>query len=277
MLKKTRFLKHLIFRNNYCRNGKKAAKKKVNLEYFADTINLGDALAPIIYNWMLNKKGISPHKRVSKTKHIMTVGSVIGGGYFDSVIWGSGIMSFTNIAKISKCRYFQKFDIRAVRGPITKSVLSANAYDCPDIYGDPAILMPLIYKGDCSVKSAKYGVILHFLSDLKIYSDIKIIDIKTADYKKFIDEICSVDKVISSSLHGIILAETYGIPAVFLCKDVDSMLLKYYDWYYSTGRYNVRMAKTLEEALNMDPMPLPDLSKMQIKLLESFPYDLWDS
>ena len=84
-------------------------------------------------------------------------------------------------------------------------------------------------------------------------------------------------KVVSSSLHGIILAEAYGIPAVFLSEGRSEEILKYYDWYFSTGRSNVRMANTLVEALDMEPMEVPDLSKMQESIMEAFPYDLWEN
>ena len=38
--------------------------------------------------------------------------------------------------------------------------------------------------------------------------------------------------VISSSLHGIILAETYGIPAILLMDKVTNNMFKYNDYYY---------------------------------------------
>ena len=57
-----------------------------------------------------------------------------------------------------------------------------------------------------------------------INKDIKghhYIDVKTSDYRKFITEICQSKLIISSSLHGIILAESYGIPAIFLNEGVE--------------------------------------------------------
>lgn len=97
----------------------------------------------------------------------------------------------------------------------------------------------------------------------------------TDDYMSAIDEICQYEKVISSSLHGIILAEAYGISAVFfrgLHKTVD---FKYLDYYHSTGRTKIKVAENIDEALNMEPLPLPDLSSLLKGLLDSFPYDLW--
>ncbi|MDO4556419.1 MAG: hypothetical protein Q4B70_14965, partial [Lachnospiraceae bacterium] len=56
---------------------------------------------------------------------------------------------------------------------------------------------------------------------------------------------------------------------------VDKALIKYYDWYYSTNRWSVKMARTIEEAMAMEPMDLPDLTEMRRNLIQAFPYDLW--
>ncbi len=98
----------------------------------------------------------------------------------------------------------------------------------------------------------------------------------TNDYKSVIDEIAASEIVYTSSLHGIILAESYGVPAIFFRGLGKSKDFKYLDYYYSTGRKDVKIAESFEEALTMKPLPLPDLSKMQQDLLESFPYDLWE-
>ena len=107
-----------------------------------------------------------------------------------------------------------------------------------------------------------------------ISSECLSLDIRTKDYQRFIDSLCKLEKVFLSSLRGIILAESYGIPAIFLCKDREVEMLKYYDWYYSTGRKNVKMANIKEDILSMEPIDLPDLSLMRENLIESFPYDL---
>lgn len=94
------------------------------------------------------------------------------------------------------------------------------------------------------------------------------------DWRVFIDEIIKGKLVISSSLHGIILAEAYGVPAILLYEK-DMNLFKYKDYYHSTGRYDFPIAKSIEEALTMKPAPIPDMSVLQKNLLESFPADLW--
>lgn len=268
-------IKQLFFRNYYCRYGKRARNKKVNLEYFSSVLNLGDALSPIICEWMMNKKDISFETGVKKTKHLMAVGSILGGnGYFDAVVWGSGIKSFDQISSLGKRKYIQKLDIRAVRGPLTRTALLSCGYNCPEVYGDPAVLMPLIYKSEAK-KIYETGLVLHYGQNMQLSAEMKNIDIRTDNYKAFIDDICSCKKIISSSLHGIILAEAYGVPAVFLGLDRDYEMLKYYDWYLSSGRKNVKIAFSLDEAINMQPCEVPDLTKMQKTIMEAFPYDLW--
>ena len=56
---------------------------------------------------------------------------------------------------------------------------------------------------------------------------------------------------------------------------MEEEIIKYFDWYYSTGRYNIKIAASLDEALNMEPMEIPDLEQMRKRLMDSFPADLW--
>lgn len=276
-------LKRIAQRNKYTVSGEKTKYDQVNLEWVSNH-NLGDELAPVIYNWMLEKKKIKKEAKINHTVHLMTVGSMIGSWDFDAVIWGSGIHLFSNINRLFLLKSLQKLDVRAVRGPITRNALKSCGHECPEVYGDPAILMPLIYCPKKIEKKNRVSIVLHYhaeqkwLLELEHQSQMKYLNIGTDNYEQYICEMLSAEKIISSSLHGIILAETYGIPAVFLNTGgyVDQALMKYYDWYYSTNRYNVKMARTVEEAIKMTPMPLPDLKIMQNNLLNSFPYDLWN-
>lgn len=271
-------LLRLIKRNNIDFSGKIIDKSQVKLEWWSKKDNVGDYLSNIVYNWMT--KDINLNKPRKKGIHLMTIGSLIGGANFDATIWGSGILDLSLVKAIYKKSWFINYDIRAVRGPLTKEVLRVAGYDCTNVaMGDPAILMPLIYKknSDLIFKKNKYCVINHYVNENEIYKGANVICISagTTDYKMFIDTILSSEIVISSSLHGIILAEAYGIPAIYCCKNLEHSLFKIYDYYYSTGRYNVIISRSIEEAFSLTPMDLPNLSIMQKKLIESFPVDLW--
>lgn len=124
-------------------------------------------------------------------------------------------------------------------------------------------------------KQYRYGLINH-MTQKDVIKDGKQISILTSNYEKFIDDILECEIIISSSLHGIILAEIYGVPAIlYFPETYDAPMLKYRDYYYSTGRYDFPLATTLEEAIKLEPLNLPDFSDMKQNIERVFPYDLW--
>ena len=255
---------------------KRAAKNKVNLNYWDGKPNLGDAISPVITDYMLKEKNLSLEKSVDKTKHLYVVGSIITAGLQDCTVWGSGVL-YTTLGYRLKNR---DLDIRSVRGPLTRMVLMEYGYSVPEIYGDPAIIMPEIYDNKDIKKEYKYGLVMHkngsdFFKDVdQLDGSYKFIDIKTNDYKKFINDLLSVEYVISSSLHGIILAESYGIPAILVQPEFS--LFKYIDWYTATGRATFPIIKELSEVKTSNFPSLPDLTNLRQKLKEAFPYDIFD-
>ena len=242
--------------------------------------NLGDSLGEVIIKFILDKAGIDIDTPVSKTKHLNCVGTNIHGSYQDATIWGSGTYPPRGrvdvfLQKLSR----RKLDVRAVRGPLTRKVLLELGHKCPEVYGDPAILMPLIYNPKTTEKKREKLVIPQFISERKFreqHPNDYMLSMNTADYQHVIDEIVSSEIVYTSSLHGIILAETYGVPAVFFRGLPQYKDFKYYDWYQSTGRMEITIAENYEEALTLDPQPLPHLEGLVKGLLDSFPYDLWE-
>ena len=252
----------------------KAKQNAVNLHWWKLGIqkqNVGDALSTVVVEYMMERNQISSdHSSDNKTKHLFAIGSIIDTTYQDATVWGSGIL---NGYRTFWWRKLRSLDIRCVRGPETRRVLMANGFMCPECYGDPAVLMPLIYNPTLAPsyeQTCEYKVIRHH-SDNSISPNS--LSPMTDDYKAFIDELTKCKRVVSSSLHGIILAEAYGIPAVLLKHDLN--MFKYEDYYHSTGRYTFPIASTVEEALEITPAPLPDLKPLQHNLIQSFPVDLW--
>lgn len=266
------FLRQFHLNNKYILfTTKKANKNKVNLNYCFDFKNLGDNISPVIVQFVANQKNVDVNKSVDETKHLYAIGSIITAGCQDCTIWGSGLLN-TEILYRLKGR---SLDVRAVRGPLTRILLLERGIDVPECYGDPAILMPLIYNPEIKTKY-KVGLITHFNEGKESLKDDRVhfIDIKTDDYKKFICEIKSCELIISSSLHGIIFAESYNIPAVLLKPNVD--LFKYYDYYYSTERYHFNIATSIDEAIKFPLQPIPDFTDMRDALIRAFPIDLWN-
>ena len=257
---------------------KKASENEVNLDRFfpEEGENCGDFLSEVCVKYLLEKEKKSNNSNKDFC-HLYAIGSILQMGYQDACIWGTGFaFELDNLRSKLHSSKVRKLDVRAVRGPKTRSQLLSLGHECPEIYGDPAIIMPLIYTPQTD-KTQEYIIIPHFSmfeQTREKYPEVCVINMDTADYKYVIDKICSAKKVITSSLHGIILAETYGVPAVYYSDRPERFQYKYEDWYESTNR-KIDAAKSVEEAVNKQPPVLPELDEMRKNLIKAFPYDLW--
>lgn len=275
----------LLKRNSIiCHDWSRPAKKKcVNINYFRiddSNDNLGDYLSVVVCEEMCRYFDLEFQvKDLKNTKHLYAIGSVLFTGLQDCTVWGTGLIREYNKTISEKIvlyfnKRYRKLDIRSVRGPLTRRFLEANGIHCPEIYGDPALLMPFFYNPKNKKKWREYVCITHYTVELNEQKNT--ISMKTRDYKYVINCICEAKKVITSSLHGLILAEAYGVPAVVFSQDVEFDKFKYDDYYLSTGRSQYHIAKSLQEALEIDPLPLPDLKILQEGLMNTFPKDLWE-
>ena len=202
----------------------------------------------------------------------------MGNGFQNATVWGSGFMNDPQgsiQSRILQRKGLRKLDVRAVRGPLTRQALLKLGHNCPEIYGDPAILMPLLYTPAKVSEKQNYVVVSHMADSARYENSVPIL---TDDYAGFVDRLCGAERVISSSLHGIILAESYGIPAVLFLPEAtrgNLTLFKYQDYYYGTHRTEFPVARTIEEALAVTPCPVPDMTLQRAALLQAFPADLW--
>src|SRR5690606_5726399 len=128
----------------------------------------------------------------------------------------------------------------SVRGPLSRKRFIDMGIDCPEVYGDPAILLPKFYNPVIST-THKMGVIPHYvdkdnsaIAGLTKLDDVKEIDV-FLDFKNFVKELKSCEFTLSSSLHGVIISHSYGIPSVWV-KFSDKVLggnFKFEDYYSS--------------------------------------------
>jgi len=112
----------------------------------------------------------------------------------------------------------------------------------PEVYGDPAIVLPRYYNPDVK-KKFKIGVIPHYV-DYKAVKEhlaedthVTIINLLTKSVEPTTREILECDHIISSSLHGVIVAQAYGVPALWI-KFSDKLSgdnIKFYDYFESVG------------------------------------------
>ena len=210
------------------------------LKYYDLEQNWGDTVNPYIFKKITGVNVISSNSMFNflKKPEILGVGSIIVGDLSNYVIWGSGIIS-EKTTLLTKPK-----EVLALRGFNTLKKIREVGGDC-DVFGDPVLLFPEIFSAENSVKKYKYGIVPHFkdkssIGIQKIHDlqnpEIKIIDIQSG-IEDFVNDILSCENILSSSLHGLILAEAYGIPT---CRLVFSKKLlggdfKFYDYYSGVG------------------------------------------
>jgi pyruvyltransferase len=175
--------------------------------------NFGDILTP----YLIKKISGYTAKRTNppiKTPTFLGVGSIISRANEFTTVWGSGIMNYGD-AVSNKATYL------AVRGPISREVILAKGGRCPEIYGDPGLILPLIYKPTIS-KKYTIGIIPHYVDYEQVAAwyrkdkNVKVINLLNSDPTLPLKEILECETVLSSSLHGIIEAVAYGIPVAWV-------------------------------------------------------------
>lgn len=206
---------------------------------FKEKENYGDLLSKYlvekisgkVVSWVHPKK--QPWYKWNKS-NFLAIGSIIHHASKDSVVWGSGI--------IDKIQPVLKADFRAVRGPQTRKFLIEKGFECPNVYGDPALLLPKYYHPEVQ-KRFKIGIIPHyhdfeFVSNIyKMENDIQVIDLMTDNIEKVTQKILQCEITISSSLHGLIVSHAFEIPSLWV-KFSDKIFgdgIKYRDYLESVG------------------------------------------
>jgi len=214
----------------------------IPLTYWTVTPNFGDLLSPYLIEKLSGKKVkhtyLKPgnlRKPYKGRKHKTTpsyfaVGSIASRTNNHSIVWGAGTFG-TEIEKDLK----NEAKYLAVRGPLTRNMIRIHGGECPEVYGDPALLIPGIYSPSIT-KTHEIGLIVRWpeadWASKQVDDNIKIINFGTSKIEPTLDAILSCNKIISSSLHGIILADAYNIPSAWLTSDTPKGLEhKFYDYF----------------------------------------------
>lgn len=202
----------------------------------------------------------------------------------NTIIWGTGSMHGDRKLKKPK-------QVCAVRGKYSREQFLRNNIECPEIYGDPALLLPMVYSPQVD-KKYRLGIIPHIShrSNLHIkklcgQSGVKFIDFGNyTDWKDVVNQINECSVIASTSLHGLIVSDAYGIPNVWMSasEPLSGGLFKFFDYFSGVSRKDeepifldesVTVDSLLERAkeykgIDWNPEPLIKAAPFKLKNLQ---------
>lgn len=275
------------------------AKKQPVIEmYYYKYPNFGDLLNELI----MEKTGNEAKYKNFDSCDIVMVGSILDKFFHNSnigdgdkkrqqgantekpvYVWGTGLMYQYEDTDLKPIR---PFDVRALRGERTrKQVSKALGKEVKCVLGDPGILSSHFVPAE--EKKYDVGIIPHYVDEKdeifakmkEAYGNAVIIDVHE-NTEEVLKKISECRYIFSTSMHGIITADSYGIPNCW-CESGDRILgagYKYHDYFSSFGKD--RQPFSLREAEIPDPEKecrttydsYDEVRKMQDALLDCFPY-----
>ncbi|MGV3246370.1 polysaccharide pyruvyl transferase family protein [Rothia sp. 11254D007CT] len=188
------------------------AVKIVKTFWWDQAPNFGDLLT----EYILPHYGIAPVLVAAEKAKLVSVGSVLNmvDADFGGSILGSGVMHPDRDIDLKKAKIY------ALRGKLSKKKLNVKE----DIaLGDPGLLMSKILPLEEIFPTGKIGFIPHFTHQEKDYikniwktieSNAIYIDVRKSPREVAV-QIKKCSAIFSTSLHGVILADSYGVPVVW--------------------------------------------------------------
>ena len=206
--------------------------------------NWGDKLNPVLCRMIsglnvVHRYDVFPG--VGKPTHYVIGSSLERAQKREGIVWGAGFIDSGQGVRQAPAA------IHAVRGHRSREKLRDLGIDCPDTVGDPALLMPRLYRPRGLRRRHPVGVIAHcYERDLDTVQQPSLpegwlsIDI-TGGIFEVIDQVAACDEILSSSLHGLVCAEAYGVPSrwIELSDRPAGDGFKYHDYHSSLGRDDV--------------------------------------
>lgn len=198
------------------------ASTTINTYWSSGTLNFGDWIGPHLLKHMTGRQPIQGNRQSASTRILYTVGSIAGWFKRNNVdVWGSGLIKPLAPEEIAVRRKLRGIKIHAVRGKLTQQHLSDSlGWSVPDVYGDPGLLMPDMIPAP-KTKLHEISLVPHYVHREGILQgdarsvEANVIDVRR-DIYDVIPMIAAGNTVISSSLHGLIMAQAYGAPWVWL-------------------------------------------------------------
>ncbi len=237
----------------------------------SEMIAVGSILERIVSGSTLGKRDTELQKNADRSKKI--------------TVWGTGMMH--GYEDYSGMKFIRPVKILAVRGELTRKAcekITNKKTSC--VTADPGLLAPLLLD-EIPEKKYTLGIIPHVAEKnmeeyVKINKSVDgsvIIDVSN-NPKDILRQIASCEAVISTSLHGLIFADSFGVPSRW-CEMTDKILgkgYKYRDYYSSFGisvePFDLRNGSfpSIDEIKSDYKINYNDVKRKQRELIKCFPY-----
>lgn len=206
---------------------KAPANKKIRFYQYNDKGNIGDVISEVILKHFLPDRELELVDAKAEGK-LVAVGSIMSKVRERDILWGVGCI------KRDKRYFFRNVKVLAVRGKLTHDLIFG--VNVPAIYGDPALLLPLVYNPPVEKIKGKIGYIPHYV-DKPFFEGKEFIDV-ALPWQEFVRRVLECEEIVSSSLHGLVIAEAYGIPVTWVkySYGVIGRNFKFNDYLTGTGR-----------------------------------------
>jgi len=258
--------------------------KTVKTYWWNEAPNFGDAMNPLLLRELF---GVTAVWAPLREAELTAAGSVIQ--WITPVrrtseppihVWGSGFIWGDEPRPIGETVIYH-----AVRGPATARLAQVPG---AVVYGDPGLLASYVHRSPSS-KRYRLGLVPHLrhkhdpgFAYLEEQGG-RIIDV-TDNPSKVIEQIAECEVILSSSLHGLIVADSYDTPNLWITCEPQPFggSWKFDDYYEAFGlamqpmRVNtsVSVDHLIESAT--DGYCRRDIGQMKEGLLDAFPTDMID-
>jgi len=176
--------------------------KQTRLFYWNTVQNFGDLLGiPLLRHYAKVDAAFAEPEEAD----IVVCGSILRllPSGWKGIILGTGAIARGNFPDLSKAT------VLAVRGPRTANLLKRQGL----VLGDPGVLAPGLLK-DPVKKTRALLVVPHWSDDSLAlrYRETPVVNVRTTNVVRIVREIASAEQVVTSSLHGLLVAWSFGIP-----------------------------------------------------------------
>lgn len=282
-----------------------ADKRMPTLHWYRQERNFGDELSPVVCARYLGG-GIALPWGARRQADLLGIGSVVDAALlhepcafpkslsvalrrFFNVrlkrpvrIWGSGLMA--PVGRESGRTLFRRAEVFALRGRRTAAELERLGVLSEPVckaFGDPAILAPEFFprvvasgRGTAFVPHVSLWTGGGIETFRREHPEIRLIDPRRSP-EAVIGDILTCDGIYSSSLHGLIVADAFGVPNAWIRMrhphlSADDSDFKFLDYYSAFGESRRPFGLSDVSSWRLaDPIPTAKLDAARSALIEA--------